>query len=80
MRLRKPESCEAYRAQRPVHARSLFLEHVERIERPSEPSKTKTRLIQANLRLVASVAKHYLGRGLHFWISFKKGTSPDEGR
>jgi RNA polymerase primary sigma factor len=53
---------------------SLFLEHVEKIERAGRTIEdAKTRLIQANLRLVASVAKHYMGRGLQFLDLVQEG-------
>lgn len=53
---------------------SLFLEHVDRIERAERTIEDgKNRLIQANLRLVASVAKRYMGRGLQFLDLVQEG-------
>lgn len=52
----------------------LFLEHVESIEWAEQTIEDgKTRLIQANLRLVASVAKRYMGRGLQFLDLVQEG-------
>ena len=52
----------------------LFLEHVDRIERAERTIEDgKNRLIQANLRLVASVAKQYIGRGLQFLDLVQEG-------
>ncbi len=52
----------------------LFLEHVDRIERAERTIEDgNNRLIQANLRLVASVAKHYIGRGLQFLDLVQEG-------
>ena len=36
--------------------------------------EAKKRLAEANLRLVVSIAKRYVGRGMLFWTSFRKGT------
>ena len=53
---------------------SLFLAHVDRIERAERTIEDgKNRLIQANLRLVASVAKRYTGRGLQFLDLVQEG-------
>ncbi len=52
-----------------------FLECVERIEQAERTIEDgKNRLIQANLRLVASVAKRYLGRGLQFLDLVQEGS------
>lgn len=34
--------------------------------------RAREELIKANLRLVISIAKRYVGHGLGFWISYKK--------
>ena len=36
--------------------------------------EAKKRLAEANLRLVVSIAKRYVGRGMLFWILYRKET------
>lgn len=50
-------------------------EETELAKRMSEGDITaRKRLSEANLRLVVSIAKRYVGRGMQFWISFRRAT------
>ncbi len=53
---------------------NLFMENLDRIERAERTIEDgKNRLIQANLRLVVSLAKRYVGRGLQFLDLVQEG-------
>ncbi len=54
---------------------SMFLEILNRTDRAERNVEDgKNRLIQANLRLVVNLAKHYIGRGLQFSDLVQEGT------
>jgi len=52
----------------------MFLDSVDKIERAERSIEDgKNRLIQANLRLVVSIARQYMGRGLQFLDLVQEG-------